>query len=119
MAAGSSSTPCRLTPDPDDPSRFNAAAGTVNLKLVSKVGNIAFFIQNTDVVESGGASVNPTKTPTTLSFSVKAGKTYIIEATYFIFPTNSSGVLQEDCAEGVVLSIVNAIHNPQQFTIQG
>ena len=119
MATGPSATPCKLTPDPKDPSRFNSGEGTVTLKLVSNVGNIAFFIQNTDVLDAAGNSVNPTKTPTSLSFSVAKGKAYVVETMYFIFPTHSSGVLQEDCPGGVILSAVNAIHNPQQFTVQG
>lgn len=111
---------CRLTRDSDDPNLFTASApGAVNLKLVSNVGNIAFLLQNTDVLDSSGKSINPTKTPTALTFNVTEGDTFIVETLYFIFPTHSVGVLQEDCANGVVLSPISAIQNPQQFTIKG
>lgn len=118
MGTTGSATPCKLTPDQDDPSLFTSTPGTVKLKLVSNVGNVAFLLQNTDVLDSSGQSINPTKTPTTLTFPVTAGNTFIVETQYFIFPTHSSGVLQEDCLSGVVLSPVSAIHNPQQFTIK-
>jgi len=91
----------------------------VNLVLNTKTGNVAFLVKETDVFDSSGKSVNPTKTPTTVSFTVVAGQNYIIESEYFIFPTHSTGTLQEDCSAGVVLSQVNAVTNPQQFTIKG
>jgi len=119
MGNGSSASSCRLTATAD-PAVFKSTPGTVNLILKSVTGNVTFLLKDTDVLDAAGNSVNPTKTPTTLSFKVTAGQTYIVETEYFIFPTHSTGTLQEDCTGGgVVLSQVNAATNPQQFTIQG
>jgi hypothetical protein len=118
MGNGSNTASCRLAQTPD-PAVFNSTPGTVNLILKPTSGNVAFLLKDTDVLDSSGKSVNPTKTPTTLSFTVALGQTYIVEAEYFIFPTHSTGTLQEDCTGGAVLSQVNAVTNPQQFTIKG
>jgi hypothetical protein len=109
---------CKLTPT-DDPAVFDSSPGNVKLILVPDSGNVAFMLKDTDVLDSSGKSVSPTKTPTSLSFTVKAGQTYVVEADYYIFPTHSTGTLKEDCPKGVVLSEVTAVMNPQQFTIRG
>lgn len=118
MGNGSNAASCRLTQTPD-PAVFNSTPGTVNLILKPTSGNVAFLLKDTDVLDSSGKSVNPTKTPTTLTFTVVAGQTYVVEAEYFIFPTHSTGTVQESCAGGVVLSQISAVTNPQQFTIKG
>jgi hypothetical protein len=118
MGNGSNAASCKLT-QTQDPAVFNSTPGTVNLVLKPTTGNVAFLLKDTDVLDSSGKSVNPMKTPTTLAFIVSAGQTYIVETEYFIFPTHSTGTLQEDCTGGVVLSQVNAVTNPQQFTIKG
>jgi hypothetical protein len=111
---------CKLTPDPGgDPLVFKSAPGNLALKLTPTSGNVTFLLKDTDVLDATGKSVNPTKTPTSLSFTVQAGQTYLLEPQYFIFPTHSTGTLQEDCANGLVLSKVSAVTNPQQFTIRG
>jgi hypothetical protein len=77
------------------------------------------LLKDTDVLDSSGKSVSPSKSPTTISFTVTAGQTYFVEAEYFIFPTHSTGTLKERCAGGVTLSQISAVTNPQQFTIKG
>jgi hypothetical protein len=118
MASGNAATPCRLTAT-SDPAVYNSSPGSVNLTLTPTNGNVAFLPKNTDVLDSSGNSVTPSKTPTSLTFTVAAGQTYVVEAEYFIFPPNSTGTLQEGCSNGVVLSQVSAVRNPQQFTIKG
>jgi hypothetical protein len=118
MADNAVGDSCKLA-ETDDPDVFKSGTGSVSLTLKSANGNVAFLLKDTDVLDSSGNSVNPTKTPTTLTFNVVAGQTYVVEAEYYIFPTHSTGTLQEDCPGGVVLSQVSAVTNPQQFTIQG
>lgn len=101
-----------------DPAVFKSSPGTLSLTLKPISGNVTFMLKDTDVLESS-KSVNPSKTTTTLSFTVVAGHSYTIEVEYFIFPTHSTAVLQENCTGGVVLSQVNVATNPQQFSIQG
>jgi len=118
MGTGATATSCKLT-QTSDPAVFKSSPGVVSLNLTSTSGNVAFLLKDTDVLDSSGKSVNPTKTPTALTFTVAAGQTYVVEAEYFIFPTHSTGTLQESCTGGVVLSQVSAVTNPQQFTIKG
>ena len=117
MGTTGSATGCLLSKTPD-PAVFKSGAGTLTLLLKSTNGNITFMLKDTDVLDSG-QSVNPTKTTTALSFTVVAGHSYTVEVEYFIFPTHSTGVLQENCTGGVTLSPVNIATNPQQFSIQG
>lgn len=118
MPSRSSAGGCKLTAT-SDPAVFNASPGAVKLILTPTKGNVTFMVKDTDVLDGSGQSVNPTKTATTLEFTVKSGQTYLVETEYFIFPTDSTGTLQESCSGGVVLSPVDALRNPQQFTVRG
>jgi hypothetical protein len=118
MATPPLSNACRLTPT-SDPAVFNASPGTVALILTPTKGNVTFMVKDTDVLDSSGKSVNPTKTATTLKFTVVQGQMYLVETEYFVFPTDSTGTLKENCPGGLTLSQVNALTNPQQFTIKG
>jgi hypothetical protein len=118
MGSSSSASGCKLTAT-SDPAVFNASPGAVTLLLTSTKGNVTFMVKDTDVLDGSGQSVNPTKTATTLKFTVKQGQTYLVETEYFIFPTDSTGTLQESCTGGVVLSQVDSLRNPQQFTVKG
>lgn len=109
---------CKLVPT-TDPAVFKSSPGVISFVLVSTSGNISFLTKNTDVLDQSGSSINPNKTPTTLSFTVIAGQTYVFMAEYFLFPSNSTGVLKEDCIAGTLISELNAMTNPQQFTIKG
>ena len=109
---------CKLVSTPD-PAVFKSSAGIVTLVLASTSGNISFLMKNTDVLDQSGSSINPTKTPTTLSFTVTARHTYRVMAEYFLFPPSSTGALKEGCITGTLISELNAMTNPQQFTIQG
>ena len=117
MGTNAATATCKLTPT-SDPAVFNSSAGNVSLILIPTSGNVTFMVKDTDVLDQSGNSVNPTKTATTLTFTAASGKTYLVEAEYFIFPTHSTGTLQENCTGGTVLSQVSAVTNPQQFTIK-
>jgi len=97
---------------------FKSTPGLVTLSLVSKTGNVAFD-SVTDVVDSSNKSVGPTKTANTLSFTVVAGQTYFVETLYVFLPPNSTGVLQEGCPGGIILSDVDPLTNPQKFEVRG
>jgi len=118
MATVGAPSGCRLTPTAD-PAVFKSTPGIVTLALNPTTGNVTFLVKETDVMDSSGKSVSPTKTATSIQFTVAAGQTYTVETEYFIFPTHSTGVLQESCSGGVVLSQVSIATNPQQFVIKG
>jgi len=118
MAPAPSANSCRLT-QTQDPAVFRATPGTVTLALSPTKGNVTFMVKDTDVLDSSGKSVKPTKTATTLNFTVEAGEMYLVETEYFIFPPDSTATLSESCPQGTTLSQINALTNPQQFTIKG
>ena len=116
--ATSATNACKLAPTAD-PAVFKSAPGNLRLVLKPTSGNVTFIVKDTDVLDSSGKSVDPAKTATTLSFVVTAGQTYLVETEYLTFPTHSTGELREDCLGGLLLSPINAMTNPQQFTVQG
>ena len=117
MTNGSTATSCKLSAP--NGTVFNSKPGDVSLTLKQINGSVTFSLQNTDVLDSSGKSVNPTKTLTTLSFKVTAGQTYVLETVYHIVPLSADATLQEDCTNGVELSQVSVLTPTQQFTIRG
>lgn len=107
---------CLLSPTPN-PSVFNANPGTLTIEIVPKIGNVAFVPPNCDVTDSSNNSVNPTKTPTTMSFKVVAGQSYHLRLLFNIFPLNSTGTLQEQCSGNTVLDQISQLSNPEVYTI--
>jgi hypothetical protein len=98
---------------------FTARPGLLAIEVVTKTGNIAFVPSTCDVTDSSGASVNPTKTTTTMSFTVVAGQHYHLVALFAIFPLSSTGTLRESCTALTELDDVSSSSNPEVYTILG
>jgi hypothetical protein len=107
---------CLLTPTPN-PSVFNASPGTLTVEIVPKTGNVAFVPPNCDVTDGSAHSVNPTKTPTTVSFKVVAGQSYHLRLLFDIFPLSSTGTLQEQCSGNTAIDQITQLSNPEVYTI--
>jgi hypothetical protein len=107
---------CRLTQIPSGV--FKSTPGTVTLVLTSTKGNVAFNAV-TDVVDSKNKTVPSINTGNILSFDVTAGEAYSVRTLYTFLPPDSTGVLREGCPDGVILSYVDALTNPQKFTVMG
>jgi hypothetical protein len=116
MTQPSALSACKLIPTPN-PSVFKANPGPLSIEIVPKTGNVAFVPPNCDVTDSSGTSVNPTKTPTTISFTVVAGQTYHLMLLFDIFPLNSTGILQESCTGHTELDQISSASNPEVYTI--
>jgi hypothetical protein len=116
MSPATIPSPCLLSPTPN-PSVFHANPGTLTIEIVPKTGNVAFVPSNCDVTDSSNNSVNPTKTPTTISFKVVAGQSYHLRLLFNIFPLNSTGTLQEQCTGNTVLDQISQLSNPEVYTI--
>jgi hypothetical protein len=109
-------TACKLIPTPN-PSVFKANPGSLSVEIVPTNGNVAFVPPNCDVTDASNNSVNPTKTPTTITFNVVAGQTYHLMLLFNIFPLNSTGTLQESCTAHTVMDQISSASNPEVYTI--
>src|SRR5262249_10303118 len=116
MNPAAAQSACLLSSTPN-PSVFKASPGMLTVEIVPTVGNVAFVPPSCDVTDSSNASVNPPKTPTTISFQVVAGQSYHLRLLFNIFPLNSKGTLQEQCSGNTVLDQISQLSNPEVFTI--
>jgi hypothetical protein len=107
---------CKLTPTAN-PSVFKSGPGSLSIEVVPKTGNVAFVPPNCDVTDSSGGSVSPTKTPTTITFTVVSGQTYHLKLLFNIFPLNSTGTLQESCTAHTQIDGISSASNPEVYTI--
>jgi hypothetical protein len=107
----------KLSPT-SNPGVFTAISpGAITIAIESVTGNIAFVAPNCDVTDSSGQSINPTRTPTSITFTVVAGKTYHLRLLFDIFPRGSTGTLKEDCAGQTVLDRIASASTSEVFTI--
>lgn len=116
MPPPSALSACKLIPTPN-PSVFNASPGPLSIDIVPKTGNVAFVPPNCDVTDSSSTSVNPQKTPTTITFTVVAGQTYHLMVLFDIFPLSSTGILQESCTGHTELDQISSASNPEVYTL--
>jgi hypothetical protein len=116
MSPAAAQNSCLLSPTPN-PSVYDASPGMLTIEIAPKTGNVAFVPPNCDVTDSSDNSVNPTKTPTTISFNVVAGQSYHLRLLFDIFPLNSKGTLQEKCSGNTVMDEISQLSNPEVYTI--
>lgn len=111
-AAQAAANPCLVTPVvvPGQPNKYNAAPGTIKLKILPVAGTFTFDLLNCSVKDSANAIVpiDSNATPTALSFPVAKGKSYTFSAAYF-FNSNATATLIEDCTGQTPLDSLNAL----------
>jgi hypothetical protein len=105
-------SPCLVTPVvvAGQPNTYKAAPGTIRLKILPGSGTFTFDVLNCAVRDSANAVVpiDSNATPTTLSFAVAAGNSYVFSAAYF-FNSNATATLIEDCTGQTPLDSLNAL----------
>ncbi len=116
MATPGASSPCRLVPTPN-PSVYKATAGSLTITITPTKGNVAFVPTNCDVTDTSNSSVNPTKTSTSITFTVTTGQTYHLKLLFDIFPLDSTGTLKESCIAQTELDQISSASNPEVYTI--
>ena len=92
-------------PTLDDPLTIQAKPGQIKLKVT---GTVLFDPSGTDVITTGGAKVSFTCTANSLCFAGTAGASYFVEILHFGTMDNSTGALQEDCANAPTLLTLSA-----------
>jgi hypothetical protein len=92
------------------PNTYDAKPGTIRLKILPGTGTFTFDVLNCAVRDDANAVVpiDSNATPTTLSFPVATGKSYEFSAAY-IFNSNATATLIEDCPSQTPLDSLNAL----------
>lgn len=105
--------------DPTGTTFVESPAGPAQLKIQSKTGTVIFDQTNTVIKDASGSTLAGASfpSPNQFSFSLTAGSTYTLTASYQCFPPNSTGILMED-PNGIVFDVILPSTNSQIFTLK-